>query len=203
MQPQDLVRSAAEIIKTRGWCRGEPGTARAVNARGSDGEPVDLILASSEGTSRASVNPHAWSFSIYGALVKAQAIAGVPVENQRLMWDTLHRMASAATGAAHGGTNYVHPILQYNETEGRTKEEVLAFLDAVATELEPQVIRTVEERLKEGTKIVEWSPVDPAEPPRVIGQTGFPPSAAPDPAPSPSMHGAADSRLPPISWEPK
>lgn len=35
-----------------------------------------------------------------------------------------------------GGTNHVRPVIQYNETPGRTKEQVLAFIEQAAAAVE-------------------------------------------------------------------
>lgn len=131
MQPQDLIRSAAKIIKESGWSQGAA-------ARDHNGAEVPLFGGVSGDTSRAGVNSAAVSFSIYGALVKAQATAGAGMIQNLvgMMWDTLYRLARAEHGIPPGGTNYVHPIIGYNEAEGRTVEEVLAFLEACAVEIE-------------------------------------------------------------------
>ena len=49
-----------------------------------------------------------------------------------LVWDTLYRVGMERNGVATGGTNYVHPIIEFNNAEGRTKEEAIAFLEDVA-----------------------------------------------------------------------
>lgn len=138
MQPYELIRKAAEIIETQGWaCGTEPEVGGAVAARDRSGAAVRLFGNPSGGESRARVNPQAWSFSVYGALVKAQE-AG-QVASIGLMWDVLYRMAKELNAAAEGGTNYVHPVIQYNETEGRTKDEVLAFMESAAAAIEAQL----------------------------------------------------------------
>lgn len=129
MQPQELIRSAAKIIKEGGWSQGAA-------ARDHNGDEVPLFGGVSGDTSRAGVNSAAVSFSIYGALVKAQSIAGAAIPNPGLMWDTLYRLAQAEHDIPAGGSNYVHPVIGYNEAEGRTVEEVLAFLEACAVEIE-------------------------------------------------------------------
>lgn len=132
MQPHELIRAAAEIIKTGGW-------SQKAAARDHLGVEVPLFGGVTGDTSRAGVNQAAVRFSIYGALVKAQAIAGTSVANPGLMWHTLHQLAKAEPGApVTGGTNYVHPVLGYNDHEGRTVEEVLSFLETCALTLEPE-----------------------------------------------------------------
>jgi hypothetical protein len=129
MQPQDLIRKAAEIIKVQGWSQG-------ADARDHNGDQVPLMSGTSGDMSRSRINPAAVRLSIYGALVKAMDGAGTAVANPGLMWDTMYGVAKAKNRHAEGGTNYVHPILQFNEDEGRTVEEVLSFLETCALEIE-------------------------------------------------------------------
>jgi hypothetical protein len=131
MQPYELIRHAADLIRAQGWSQG--GAARDVT-----GEIVQLLDVGRAGDSRVRVNPRAVSFSIYGALVKAQELYGEPTQ-VGLMWDTLMRLAREAGDVADGGTNYVHPVIQYNETEGRTVDEVLALLERAAAATEAQI----------------------------------------------------------------
>lgn len=126
MQPHELLRAAAEIIRTSGWSQ---GTA----ARDHNGDKVELFDGVKGDMSRAGVNGAAVRFSIYGALVKAQANAGTTVANPGLMWETLRLLALSEPGApAPGGANYVHPVIGYNDHEGRTRQEVLSFLEHCA-----------------------------------------------------------------------
>lgn len=138
MQPYELIRRAAKLIETQGWARGTDETGGAVAARDVSGAPVRLLATATGGDSRTKVNPAAHSFSIYGALVKAQQTHGEP-PHIGLMWDTLYRMAREIGGAPEGGRNYVHPVIQYNETEGRTQEEVLAFMEQAAAAIEAKL----------------------------------------------------------------
>lgn len=124
MLAHELLRAAAEIIDRGGWSHG-------ADARDASGVGVALFA----GAIKASINPAAVSFSIYGAVCKASAEAG-RVERVPLMWDVLYRLAHDANGHPHGGTNYVHPVMQYNEAEGRTKAEVLALLELAAQDCE-------------------------------------------------------------------
>lgn len=117
------VLRAAGVLIDAGWSQG-------AGARDGNGNPVPLFA----GDKKAGVNPDAVSFSIYGAICKASAVAG-PVQRLPLVWDVLHRLASA-TETPHGGNNHVHPVIQFNEHEGRTKAEVLALLDLAAIECE-------------------------------------------------------------------
>ena len=129
MQPHELLRAAADVIRATGWSQGS-------HARDHMGREIGLYAIGTEGTSRAAINPHAASFSIYGAIVKALNEAGSAVPQSGLMWDTLHRLATAKVASALGGTNHLHPIILFNEEMDRTKEEVLAFLEEAAVELE-------------------------------------------------------------------
>lgn len=130
MQPYELIRQAARLIEAQGWSQGAAARDLAGN--------IVQLLDIGTGNARATVNPKAHAFSIYGALVKAQALYAEP-SHIGLMWDTLMRLAREMGAAADGGTNYVHPVIQYNETEGRTKEEVLAFMERAAGEIEAQI----------------------------------------------------------------
>lgn len=134
MQPYELIRKAAKLIEAQGWAHGADPAGGATAAFDRDGNPVRL-LATGGGDARVKVNPAAYSFSIYGALVKAQETGG-ETASIGLMWDTLYRMARELGGAPEGGTNYVHPVIQYNETEGRTQDEVLAFMEQAAAAIE-------------------------------------------------------------------
>jgi hypothetical protein len=115
----DVLRAASAIVDA-GWSQGAA-------ARDGNGNPVSLF----RGDIKAGINPDAVSFSIYGAV--AVAAAAERVDRMALVWDVLHRLASA-TGTPHGGNNHVHPVVQFNEHEGRTKAEVLALIDLAAIE---------------------------------------------------------------------
>jgi hypothetical protein len=138
MQPHELIRRAAKLIEAQGWASGVDDAGTPVAARDASGNAIRLLEAGTGGDSRVKVNKRAAAFSIYGALVKAQELYKEPA-SVGLMWDTLYRLAREAHGAAEGGTNFVHPVIQYNETEGRTKEEVLAFMEQAAAAIEAQL----------------------------------------------------------------
>lgn len=114
----DILREAARLIDAQGWSQGAA-------ARNAGGDQVPLFA----GDTKARVNSAAVSFSIYGALVKANDTLGGG--HSGLMWDTLYRLAKGET--PHGGTNYVHPVIQFNEEAGRTKDQVMLFLLDAAT----------------------------------------------------------------------
>lgn len=126
----EVLRAASAIIEAGGWSQG------AV-ARDGNGRPVALFGGTGGDASRAAVNRDAVSFSIYGAVCKATSDAG-QVDRLPLLWDVLYRHASAGTGdpTPIGGTNHVHPVIQFNEHPGRTKEEVLALLEIAAQDCE-------------------------------------------------------------------
>lgn len=120
----ELLRAASAIIEA-GWSQG-------ANARDGAGHEVPLYGGT---TSRASINPAAVAFSLYGAVCKATSEAGV-VTRLPLVWDVLYRLAWAANDHPSGGTNYVHPVLQFNDAQGRTKEDVMGLLELAAQDCE-------------------------------------------------------------------
>lgn len=129
MTAQAVLRAAAAKVRI-GWSKG-------ASARDRYGSVVTLYVNGSSETGRTSPNPAAGWFSAYGAIVMAQyelrATLG-PAD-----WDMVFTRAREATGAVHGGTNYVHPLIQFNESEGRTAEEVAELLEACADELDAGV----------------------------------------------------------------
>lgn len=123
----EVLRAASAIIEAGGWSQG------AV-ARDGSGRPCPLYGGTGGDTSRAGVNRNAVSFSLYGAVCKATANAG-SCDRLPLVWDVLYRLASASE-VAHGGTNHLHPVMQFNEQEGRTVEDVLALIEVAAQDCE-------------------------------------------------------------------
>lgn len=124
----DVLRAAAAIIEAGGWSQG------AV-ARDGNGRPTALFGGTGGDTSRAAVSREAVQFSLYAAICKATSDAGGRVERLALLWDVLYRHASV-DGTPYGGTNHVHPVIQFNDAEGRTKDEVLALLEVAAQDCE-------------------------------------------------------------------
>lgn len=118
----EVLRAASAIIEA-GWSHG-------ADARDANGRPTALYGGTGGDTSRAGVSRDAVSFSLYGAVCKATSVAG-GCSRLPLLWDVLYRLASA-TDVPIGGTNHVHPVIEFNEAEGRTKEEVLALLELAA-----------------------------------------------------------------------
>jgi hypothetical protein len=137
MQPHELIRRAAKLIAAQGWAHGTDPTLGPIAAMDASGQPVRLLETGTGGDSRVKVNKRAWLYSIYGALVKVQEQHGQPT-HVGLMWDTLYALAREM-GAPEGGNNYVHPVIAYNEAEGRTQEEVLAFMEIAANTIEAKL----------------------------------------------------------------
>lgn len=131
MQPYELIRHAAKLIETQGWTQGAA-------ARDLAGAEVPLLAVGQAGDSRVRVNSRAHSFSIYGALVKAQELYGEPT-HIGMMWNTLMELASQLDTTPSGGKNYVHPVIMYNENMDRTKAEVMAFMEQAASAIEAKL----------------------------------------------------------------
>lgn len=125
MLAHQVLRAAATIIEKGGW-------SQEALCRDASGRPVPLFRGDN---AKAGVNPSAVSFSLYAAICKAVHEGGT-VQRMPLIWDVLYRHASQATDVPHGGENYVHPVMQFNETAGRTKEDVLALLEIAAQDCE-------------------------------------------------------------------
>jgi hypothetical protein len=123
----EVLRAAATIIEA-GWSQG------AV-ARDGNGRPCALFGGTGGDTSKAVVNRDAATFSLYGAVCKASATAG-GCDRLPLLWDVLYRHAIEASDTPHGGTNHVHPVIQFNEAPGQTVEKVLALLEIAAQDCE-------------------------------------------------------------------
>lgn len=138
MNPQDIIRAAAKIIETEGWCSGRDVNGQAIHARDQSGFPVPLYRGDNSGQDKAKVNRAARSFSIYGAIAKVMDANRGRVADPGMMWSVLQSVA-LAEGVRAGGTNSVHPILQVNEQEGQTKDGILAFLERCAVEVEVPV----------------------------------------------------------------
>lgn len=127
MLPSEAIRKAAALVEA-GWCQ-----CGGHYARDAAGNPVSLWKG---GEAMLGVNPNAAAFTLYGA-VAASLRGGEPITKLSLLFDTLNRLALAVDDlGALGGTNHLHPLMAFNEAEGRTKAEVLALLEAAAVELE-------------------------------------------------------------------
>jgi hypothetical protein len=128
MLAHEVLRAAAKLIEA-GWSEGkEP-------ARDADGRPVPLYSGTGGGTSRAGINPQAARFSAYGAI--AVVLAKNQMGGTAHMWGKLADAAAASMEGRKGGTNFVHPLIGFNATEGRTAAEVVSLLLDVAGQLEP------------------------------------------------------------------
>lgn len=136
MTPQDLIRAAAKIIETEGWCSGTDNKGKIVHVRDQSGIPLPLYRGDNTGQDKAKVNMGARSFSIYGALCKALHDARGAVADPGGMWTVMHKMATTEVQQRSGGGNYVHAVIAINEREGQTKDGVLAFLERCAVEFE-------------------------------------------------------------------
>jgi hypothetical protein len=131
MLAHEVLRAAAEVVRA-GWSEGP------VSSRGPDGREVPLFGNAVGATSRVSINPNATRFSAYGAVAKVLAMpqaAGVPASH---MWMKLAEMAKAKSPSRPGGTNHVHPLVQFNADPERTAEDVIELLLEVADALEQQ-----------------------------------------------------------------
>lgn len=129
MNEAELIRAAAELIRKGGWSQGAA-------ARDAMGNQIPLFTAAATGqtdASRASINPAAVSFSIYGALAKI-GYANSGAVSMGMLWQTMADMARLEPcNVAH-----VHPIIAYNDHDGRTQDEVLDFMERCARQLEPK-----------------------------------------------------------------
>lgn len=129
MKPSQIVRAAIKILTEQGWCQG-------ASAKDHAGCNLLLYEASSAGDGRARINQQAASFSIYGSIAKAMENAGTAVPQAGLMWQVLQALAEAVPEAK----GHIHPIVGYNESLNRTKDEVLALMERAAVELEKREI---------------------------------------------------------------
>lgn len=129
MLAHEILREAALVVEA-GW---SPGAASARNAAGDE---IPLFLWASGSASRASINPNAVAFSLYGSVVKVLAVPGRVASPE--MWSALQYLAKAKTLGRSGGTNFMHPIIGFNAQEGRTAAEVVELLREVADGLDPE-----------------------------------------------------------------
>lgn len=127
MTAYTVLREAAKLVRN-GWCQG-------ASCADELGQKLLLWETGPSETGRAHPNSQAVRWSAYGAIVKAQFVL-----RKALMaadWNLVMARAKAACdGYPTGGTNWVHPLIQFNETPGRTADEVAGLLDRCADELE-------------------------------------------------------------------
>jgi hypothetical protein len=128
MKAHEVLRAAADVVRA-GWSEG--GAA----ARDADGNEVPLYGHAVGGSSRVGVNPAAVRFSAYGAVAKVLAGPGAGV-NAGLMWGRLSDAARATSPSRPGGTNYLHPLVQFNADPERTADDVARLLLEVANAME-------------------------------------------------------------------
>ena len=129
MLAHEVLRAAADVVRA-GWSDG------AAAAQDGAGNEVNLYSPAIGGTSRVGINPEAARFSTYGAVAKVLAtVQGAPAVG--MMWIRLAELAKARSAARPGGTNHMHPLVQFNADEGRTAEDVIALLTDAAAALEP------------------------------------------------------------------
>jgi len=126
MAASDILRQAAALIES-GWSQGE------LHALDAMGEPVPLFGGLAGDTARAGINPAAVKLSMYGAVVKALHLT--PGIDPRPIWIKLDELVRC-TGYTPGGTNHLHPVIGYNNAEGRTAAEVQAILLLAAEEID-------------------------------------------------------------------
>jgi hypothetical protein len=123
MTPAEAMREAKKLIEA-GWS--------PVGVQNADGRAVPLHISDGE---RAKINPDAVKLTAYGAI--AVVMRRERVERPALVFDVLYRLAAdAMPGHAHGGTNYVHPLLAFNSAEGRTQAEVADLFERAAVQCE-------------------------------------------------------------------
>lgn len=128
MTPKEALEAAAEIVEA-GWSQGAA-------CRDEAGNQLALFVGE-----RSVVNPAGVAFSAYGAVCKAVSGGGwgsAGVSDPGLMWHVLYTVAKG--DSPPGGTNYVHPVIGFNEAEGRTKAEVVDLLRRAAAEVEAKAL---------------------------------------------------------------
>lgn len=121
MKGSQILKDAAEVIRTYGWSQGS-------HARTTENQPCRITA------------PEAAYFSIYGAMTRVMAINGVidprgddmAVQGYSPMWEVLTVEARKARRVY----NAVHPLFDFNDDRGRTQAGVIEFLLDCAEKLE-------------------------------------------------------------------
>ena len=126
MRPEQCLRAAAQIIR-------EGGLSQGANVRDANGEPVPLWVTD---RGRATPNPLATRYSIYGAIVKAIHSAPDGIKRQTLMFDVALRVALRRLDLPTDGPLVVQAVDVYSEAAGRTSEDAASFLEECADECE-------------------------------------------------------------------
>ena len=118
---RDVYVRARELLLEKGWCQGY----RALNA---EGEPVFAVA----------YNSSAVAFCLLGAMDRANyEIAqrgSKPYMGLRCLWPEVLEPVSKHIETLGNWSIGSSVIAQFNDTPGRTKEEVIAVLDAVIAE---------------------------------------------------------------------
>jgi hypothetical protein len=135
MQAHEVLRAAAKVLKDN-WGHGINPSGHPINVWDQEGKPLLLWSAGAPGNSKLGVNPAAVKFSLYGAVAAAIHSANPPAVDTQQMWKELDRMASERCVAIPGGSNHVHAIAQFNETPGRTADEVVDLVETCAAWME-------------------------------------------------------------------
>ncbi len=129
MLAHQVLRKAADVVRA-GWSEGSAA------ARDADGREVNLYGPAVGGTSRVGINPAAARFSAYGAVAKVLATAqGAPATGA--MWMRLAELAKARSPARPGGSNHMHPLVQFNADPERTAQDVIDLLLEAADAMAP------------------------------------------------------------------
>lgn len=114
MKPFELIEGAASLIERTGWTQGRLACDANGNRLGVPGFERD---------------PPAACYCAYGALCRVSWDSRKPVINDDLLSKTFD-VAIDALNAACG-----YSIAGFNDTHGRTKEEVLALMRETAAKL--------------------------------------------------------------------
>lgn len=129
MLAHEVLKAAADIVRA-GWSEG------GVAARDAAGREVHLYGHAIGGSSRVSINPQAARFSAYGAVCKVLSGPGVGAISTPAMWTRLSEAARAKSPSRPGGTNFMHPLVQFNADPERTSGDVVELLLEVAGAME-------------------------------------------------------------------
>jgi len=129
MLPHDVLRTAASTIRAGGLSQG-------CHARDAQDREVELFATGSGETGKASINPNAVKFSIYGAVAAACSRNAC---NPSAIWPVLATEAAKvmAGKAAVGGSNHLHPLILLSEHMDTTTESAAAFLETLADTIKP------------------------------------------------------------------
>lgn len=137
--PSTIITNAISLITGKGWCQGQNpksppiGDGDLWHARDAQGNPVRMFRGQQD---KETLNPEVNTLTLYGAIALCLNSRDARMQQTQLLWQTVQQEAAKRTpGIAIGGTNYLHPIFNYNETPGRTQADILDFLNTVKTTL--------------------------------------------------------------------